>query len=143
MNKLLTCLFATALLATGCAPALQADAAPREPRTVQAQQAEIKQVSVKEAAALLQADPKATLLDVRTPEEYEELHAPQAQLRPLGDLATWAPTLDPNKRYVVICRSGSRSMRASQQLVERGFTNITNVQGGMLDWERQGLPVEK
>ena len=143
MNKLLTGLFLSALLTVGCAPTVQADGAQRDSRGMVAQQAEIKQASVEEAARILAADPQATLIDVRTPGEYAEVRAKGAQLYPLADLEKWAPTLDPKKRYVVICRSGSRSMAASKQLVEKGFTDITNVKGGTLDWEAEDLPVER
>ena len=44
-------------------------------------------------------------------------------------------TLDRNQEVVVICQSGMRSMQAAKQLHRAGFTNITNVQGGMSAWK--------
>lgn len=42
--------------------------------------------------------------------------------------------LDKNEHYYLICRSGARSAQAGQFLAAKGF-NVTNVLGGMLDWE--------
>lgn len=130
------------LLLAGCQSAHAMSQRPAQAPQA-ASQAPIAQASVKEAAALLAADSKLVLLDVRTPEEFASGHAPGALLRPLGELGQWAGSLDPKAGYVVICRSGNRSLRASQGLVERGFQHVTNVRGGMLEWEAEGLPVTK
>ncbi len=82
-----------------------------------------------------------TVIDVREPHEFQAGHIPGAQNLPLGKLDTWSGTLDPNGRYVVICRSGKRSAKAKQGLEAKGFKNLRNVTGGMLGWEAQKLPV--
>lgn len=133
---------ATLLTVAGCMGARPATAVQVQAKGVQARQTEIKQITVAEVGPHLKAHPKAVLLDVRMPDEYTEGHAPGALLRPLPELAKWAAGLDKSAPYVVICRSGSRSMKAATQLVGLGFTNITNVQGGMLAWEQNpDLPV--
>ena len=135
---------ATLLTVVGCA-ARPATAVQTQPQAVRAkaQAAEIKQLTVAEVLPHLKANPKATLIDVRMPEEFAQGHAPGAVLRPLPELTKWAATLDKQAPYVIICRSGSRSMKAATQLVQLGFSDITNVQGGMLAWEAQGLPMER
>ncbi len=87
----------------------------------------------------------ALLLDVREPEEFSAGHAPNAKLIPLGqlsarlqDIATYK-----DKPIVVICRSGRRSGIAVGQLQSAGFTQVSNVQGGMQSWEKNGLEVVK
>lgn len=87
----------------------------------------------------------ALLLDVREPEEFSAGHAPNAKLIPLGqlnahlqDIATYK-----DKPIVVICRSGRRSGIAVSQLQSAGFTQVSNVQGGMQSWEKNGLEVVK
>lgn len=84
----------------------------------------------------------ALLLDVREANEYAEVHARGAQLMPLSSIEEHYESLDKTRDIVVICRSGARSARAAQFLLDRGYHAI-NLEGGTLAWEEQGLPVEK
>jgi sulfur dioxygenase len=87
------------------------------------------------------------LLDVREPQEYRgELgHIPGSILIPLRDLAARASELAPhkNKCIVAICRAGVRSTTAAAMLSGLGFEQVSNLQGGMLDWNEQKLPIER
>ena len=87
----------------------------------------------------------ALLLDVREPEEFSAGHAPNAKLIPLGQLSTRLQDIAAykDKPIVVICRSGRRSGIAVSQLQSAGFTQVSNVQGGMQSWEKNGLEVVK
>jgi rhodanese-related sulfurtransferase len=87
----------------------------------------------------------ALLLDVREPEEFSAGHAPEAKLIPLGQLAARLQEIaeHKDKPVVVICRSGRRSGIAVAQLQAAGFTQVSNVQGGMQAWEKSGLEVVK
>lgn len=87
----------------------------------------------------------ALLLDVREPEEFSAGHAPEAKLIPLGQLAARLQEIaeHKDKPVVVICRSGRRSGIAVAQLQAAGFTQVSNVQGGMQAWEKNGLEVVK
>ncbi|MCL6453281.1 MAG: rhodanese-like domain-containing protein [Alicyclobacillus sp.] len=76
-----------------------------------------------------------TVIDVRTPEEYENGHIPGVPLKPLQELEQWAPELDPAGSYIFVCRSGARSQKASQILKEHGFEDVANFHGGMLSWD--------
>lgn len=51
----------------------------------------------------------------------------------------------PNKStpLLISCKTGGRSMKASQILVDAGYTDVTNVQGGYDAWSSAGLPIEK
>ena len=44
---------------------------------------------------------------------------------------------------IVMCRSGNRSSRITQFLRDQGYTNVHNLDGGILSWEAAGLPVQK
>ena len=85
------------------------------------------------------------LIDVRTPVEYQELHAEPARLVPLDGLdpgavmGSRAGTAD--GPLYLICRSGSRGRMAAEKFLHAGYTNVVNVDGGTLAWERAGLPV--
>lgn len=85
----------------------------------------------------------ALLVDVREPDEYAGGHAPGSVLIPVGQLGKRLKELDgyQNKPVVLICRSGRRSVAAAEILQKAGFGEIRNVMGGMLAWERAGLPV--
>ena len=71
-----------------------------------------------------------SVLDVREVEEFETLHLEGAFNLPLSELADNYKQLDKDNLYYVICKSGMRSARACQFLVEQGY-EVVNVQGGM------------
>src|SRR5690625_440163 len=74
------------------------------------------------------------LLDVREEDEYKQGHIKGATLFPMSEFATLLPKLDPNTHYYLICRSGRRSADLGKYLAAKGY-NVTNIEGGMLDWE--------
>jgi rhodanese-related sulfurtransferase/TusA-related sulfurtransferase len=71
------------------------------------------------------------ILDVREAAEYAFGHIPGAKSIPMGELASRINELDKTQTFYVICRTGTRSDLAAQQLAEAGFTNIYNVLPGM------------
>ena len=101
----------------------------------------VSTVTVEQARKRLDADATLRLIDVRNPDEFAENHISRADLLPLGELEAWAPTLDPKKPLVLICRSGRRSGVAADALARKGFASIVSVEGGMLAWESAGFPV--
>jgi rhodanese-related sulfurtransferase len=98
-------------------------------------------VDAKQALAMTQQG--ALLLDVRQPEEFAAIRAPDAKLIPLGELPSRLPEIAAYKDQpiVVICRSGRRSAKAVDLLKEAGYGNVSNVAGGMNGWESDGLEV--
>lgn len=99
-------------------------------------------VDVKQGAALQKQG--ALLLDVRTPGEFVQGHAPGATLIPLGQLQWRLRELGDakNRPIALICRSGNRSAVAQNILEKAGFTRTVNVEGGMNAWVKAGLPVQ-
>ncbi|MDD2950193.1 MAG: rhodanese-like domain-containing protein [Sulfuricurvum sp.] len=99
-------------------------------------------ISPKEANALLQKDKNVFLLDVRTPEEYAQDHIDGATLIPvqiLGDNLSKLQNVK-DKKIIVYCHSGNRSVVASRILAKNGFIPL-NVKGGITEWKAQGLSV--
>jgi len=83
------------------------------------------------------------LIDVRTPEEFQEGHLENAQnMNVMGaDFEAQVANLDKTKPVLVYCKSGGRSAKASEQLKALGFTNITDLEGGFTNWSGSGKPV--
>jgi sulfur-carrier protein adenylyltransferase/sulfurtransferase len=82
------------------------------------------------------------ILDVREPSEYAEARVAKSKLIPLGELSSRVAELPRDKPIAVICRSGNRSGVATGMLKRAGFETVYNVDGGLIAWARQGLPVE-
>ena len=84
------------------------------------------------------------ILDVREPEEYvDELgHIRGSRLIPLGELSARVSEV-PEGSVVTVCRSGKRSARAAAELLRAGRTDVHSMSGGMLAWNKAGLPIER
>ncbi len=93
--------------------------------------------------ALLTAKPALHIIDVRTPVEFAEVHAPTAQNLPLDELKPGTLTLAKDEPVYLLCRSGQRAAKAAAQLTKEGFTQPIVVTGGTLAWIEAGLPVTR
>ena len=83
------------------------------------------------------------LLDVREPVEHAEEHIEGSQLIPLGQIEHRASEIDRSRPLVITCRSGKRGGEAVKKLQALGFTNLHNLEGGILAWKAAGLPVSR
>ena len=101
-------------------------------------------IDAKQAIALLEHDNNVTLLDVRTIQEYKEGHLRDATLIPVQALSQNLGMLkeDKNKKIIVYCRTGSRSVSASRILEENGFIPL-NVKGGIIQLIGAGVELVK
>lgn len=106
--------------------------------------ATMQQISVRDLKAKLDAREPIVLVDVRQPEEFsQDGHVAGARLLPLPMLSTRLDELTKDAAIYCICRSGSRSHVACEMLQRQGFTNVTNVVGGMSAWQQAGLPSKR
>ncbi len=85
----------------------------------------------------------AIVLDVRELYEWRDGHIPGAVHIPLSALGARLRELDTSKEVIAVCRSGNRSMVAAKILAASGFTQVSNLSGGMIAWSRQGLAVRR
>lgn len=94
--------------------------------------------TVQDANAFAETVAKAgvVVLDVRTPGEFAEGHIANAVNidAESGNFDAQIATLDKTKEYAVYCRSGRRSAIATDAMSKAGFTNIKELQGGLLSW---------
>ncbi len=88
-------------------------------------------ITAKQAQTLLENDQNVTLLDVRTIEEFKTGHLRDAQLIPLSVLEKNLNKVNKNKKVIVYCRSGNRSVAASRILEKNGFVPL-NVKHGIV-----------
>lgn len=96
-----------------------------------------------EAKALLAKNSRAFLLDVRTPDEYRQVHLKGAVLIPLDQLERRVKEIPRERPIVVYCAVGARSNAAAGILASRGFREIYNVSDGVVGWFKNGYPVER
>jgi rhodanese-related sulfurtransferase len=73
------------------------------------------------------------LIDVRYPEEFDDMHIPGARLIPLHKLPDCLGDLDKSQRYIVYCHSGNRSVIAALKLAQEGI-EVLSLEGGIRDW---------
>jgi rhodanese-related sulfurtransferase len=83
----------------------------------------------------------ALILDVREPSEWAQFHIPGATLIPLGDLPNRLNEVPKDREVVVVCRTGNRSAQGRDILLQAGYTNVTSMAGGMVQWQAQGLAI--
>jgi rhodanese-related sulfurtransferase len=124
MKKVIA-LIAAALLLAGCSSSSSAN-----------------NLSVDEFSAKA-AEPGVVTLDVRTPGEFAEGYIQGARLIDFqsGNFENEIATLDKNATYAVYCRSGNRSGQAVKVMQDAGFTNVFNMNGGVIDLANAGLPL--
>ena len=101
-----------------------------------------KRVGVDQFAKILKTK-KLTVLDVRTPDEFEEGHIKGAKNINYyaEDFKKQIGKLDKSKAYLIHCRSGGRSGRASKIMIGMGFKLVYDLAPGMMGWEEAGKPV--
>jgi rhodanese-related sulfurtransferase len=106
----------------------------------------IETVPAPEAAEILAEPPTGLVtLDVRTPEEFDEVRIAGA-----SNIDFYAPdfndrldALDKTLPYFVYCRSGNRSGQTLDTMRELGFEQVYNLDGGIVAWNEAGFPVEQ
>lgn len=93
----------------------------------------MKTITAKEVEELLNEGKLLNIIDVREIDEVAAGKIPGAINIPLGLVEFRLHELDKSKEYIMVCRSGGRSGRASQVLDSHGY-KVINMTGGMLSW---------
>ncbi len=96
-------------------------------------------ISVAEFTSTL-TDTNVQLLDVRTPEEYNQQHLPNALLLDWNDPESFSQKIskiDPTKKTLLYCKSGMRSGEAATYLLKKGFTDIHTLKGGIMAYNKE------
>ncbi len=107
--------------------------------------ADFETVSCKTLATKQSVGENVFVLDVREPAEYQAGHIEGAVNIPIRTLAKNLDKLPADKAtpIAVVCKSGVRAAYATMSLKMLGYGNVKDVAGGMMGWEKEGLPVTK
>lgn len=123
------------LLAASCSAAPEnGEAAKKKSSTAVSGKEAYHKIDAKEAKKMMD-EGKVTIVDVRTKDEFDEAHIPDAVNVPNEEIGSEQPKEFPDKDDVLIvyCRTGVRSKQASDKLVEMGYENVYDM-GGIVDW---------
>ena len=100
----------------------------------------IKQLSPAEAKKILGEQEGIRLIDVREKWEYETAKIENSELMPLSEFNVHFPKLNPDDNLIIICHHGNRSMTVGLYLVQNGFKNVSNLDGGIDSWSQEVDP---
>ena len=95
--------------------------------------------------ALSKANNGIQLIDVRKPEEFSSGHIENAVNMNFydADFKSQLNSLDKTKEVYLYCRSGGRSGKTAKMMKEMGFEKIYDLEGGMINWEKNSMKVVK
>jgi rhodanese-related sulfurtransferase len=105
--------------------------------------ARVPQIDVTELRKRLSSEPPPFVLDVREPWEYAAGHVPEAHLIPLGELEQRIAEVPRDRPVMAICQTGQRSLAAAGYLLQLGYADVTNVDGGTSAWMQRGYPTSR
>jgi rhodanese-related sulfurtransferase len=107
----------------------------------------MKTISPAHLQQLLDSHAGLSLIDVRTPVEFAEVHVPMAKNVPLDqfDPKSLAASgqLSKDQPVYLLCRSGARATKAAGKMAQQGLDNALVVEGGTMAWIEAGLPVNR
>jgi len=106
---------------------------------VQEEPVQREDITIEDAKMILDSRPEVIFLDVRTPEEIAEGYIDGALIADVkaSGFEEEIRQLDPSKEYIVYCRSGRRSVKASDIMIGQGFTKVKNMKGGYNAWKEK------
>ncbi len=95
----------------------------------------VRTVNAQQFQEAIDESKNKVLIDVRTPGEFKGGHIPAAINIPVSDLSHRIGEIAKDKTVLIYCQSGMRSRQAGAILSKHGFTDIVNLQGGIMSWK--------
>jgi len=93
---------------------------------------------------LREDDAKPLVVDVRETDEHVAARLEDGVvLVPMSSFAATFAKLPKDRPLFVMCASGNRSAAATAHLIRNGWTDVSNVAGGIVDWQKAGFPVRR
>jgi len=102
-----------------------------------------KDVTAKDAKALMDKNKNIFLLDVRTPQENSQGRLPGTVLIPINEIERRIAEVPKNKTIMVYCAVGSRSKPVAEFLSRNGYKDVYNMTDGIVGWYRNGFPLQR
>jgi rhodanese-related sulfurtransferase len=100
-----------------------------------------KDISSREAKAMLEKNKNTFMLDVRTPQEYAQGRLPGSVLIPINDFERRINEVPRNRTILVYCAVGSRSKQVADFLSKSGYKDVFNIDDGIVGWYRNKYPI--
>ena len=116
---------------------------PRRIPAIDVLEAERRLGTAAEDAEIGESAPAPLLVDVREPNEFAAFRAEGAVLLPLSTFLLRYRELPRDRPLLMICQTGARSGQVTAFLLANGWTDVVNVAGGTLAWERAGLLIRR
>ena len=91
-------------------------------------------------ASIMGATPTPSIIDIREMGEFMHFHIPHASLIPMPRILHGDVVLPKDEPIILICRAGRRTTQTICTLQAQGYDNLKNLEGGMVAWEKAGLP---
>ena len=93
---------------------------------------------------ILQRKGKSIIIDVSSAKEFDQAHIASSMNIPLESLDTEDVSLKKHKEsaIILVCQTGSRSLKAARKLVPAGYKNVNVIRGGLMSWNKENLPLE-
>jgi len=103
----------------------------------------VRELNASELNELLgAAEARLRVVDIRTAGEVAQGIIPGSEFVPMHLIPLSCDRWRDDELIVLYCRSGARSAQACLFLQQQGLNNVVNLRGGIIDWHRQGLPIE-
>ena len=90
----------------------------------------------------LQRNDNCVVIDVNPSKDFAVSHIPNSVNIPVDDLTAENKSLLKHKddTAVLVCQSGSHSIKAAKKLIDLGFSDVTILNGGLMSWTKENLP---
>ncbi len=104
----------------------------------------LEMISPHDAASLLKQDTQTKILDVRSALEFSQLHIEPSLNIPIDMISAKINELSQSgQNYLVLCHTGNRAAMAADMLMQSGIHTVKVMQGGIVHWQKEKLPVIK
>lgn len=120
----------------------EAETAVSEPTEALDASALPEQISVETVNQVKDQD-DVFIIDVREQDEYDQWHIPGVTLMPMSTFEQNMDQLPTDKEIIVTCNSGNRSGQVTDFLLQNGYTNVHNMEGGIVEWDKAGFEVNQ
>ena len=97
----------------------------------------VKRFSPVQVKDLLESEAQIKLIDVRENWEYQIARLENAELVPLSKFVEFSKLLNLNEKIIIYCHHGARSFNACSYLVQNGFSEVINLEGGINAWSQE------